>query len=211
MSTGAITGRAEFSGPIKAEIECMLTQGVIERAMSEWACPVVIVLKHDGSALFCVDCRKLNACTIRESYPTPRIEDCIDSLGESKIFTTLDCNSGYCQILIDEADRNKTAFLSHMGSYRFTRMQFGLTNAPAMFQRPVDILIFGVNWQFCLVYLDDIVVYSKSEEDHIRHIDELLSILRKAGLSLKFKKSNFFCRSVDYLGHRITLGRLEVA
>ncbi len=90
-------------------------------------------------------------------------------------------------------------------------MPFGLTNAPVTFQRAVDILLSGVNWQFCLVYLDDIIVYSKSEEDHIRHVDEVLSILRKAGLSLKFKKSNFFCRSVDYLGHRITPGRLEVA
>ncbi len=90
-------------------------------------------------------------------------------------------------------------------------MAFGLTNAPTTFQRAVDILLLRVNWQFCLVYVDDIIVYSKSEEDHIRHVDEVLSTLRKAGLSLKFKKSNSFCRRVDYLGHRITPGRLEIA
>ncbi len=91
------------------------------------------------------------------------MDDCIESLGEAKIFTTLDCNSGYWQIPIHEADRNKTALVSHMGSYLFTRMPFGLTNAPAKFQRAVDILLSGVNCQFCLVYLYDIIVYSKSE------------------------------------------------
>ncbi len=110
------------------------------------------------------------------------MDDCIDSMGKAKIFTSLDCNSGYCRIPIHEADRNKTAFASHMGSYRFARMPFGLTNAPATFQRAVDILLSGVNWQFCLVYLDDIIVYSKSEEDQIHHVGEVLSTLRKAGL-----------------------------
>ncbi len=124
--------------------------------------------------------------------------------------TTLDCNSGCWQIPVYEGDRNKIAFISHMSSYSFTRMQFGLTKTSVTFQRAVDILPSEVNWQFCLAYLDDIIFYSKSEENHIRYVDEVLSILRKAGLSLKFKKSNFFSRSVDYIGHRITSGRPEV-
>ncbi len=152
----------------------MLTQGVIEPAMSEWDSPVVIVPKHDGSARFCADYRKLNASTIRDSYPIHPIDNCIDSLGEAEILTTLDLNSEYLQIPIHEANRNERAFFSHMGSYRFTRMPFGLTNAPATFQRAVDILLWEVKWQFCLIYLDDIIVYSKSEEDHIRHVDEVL-------------------------------------
>ncbi len=98
-----------------------------------------------------------------------------------------------------------------MGSNGFTRMPFGMTNAPATFQRSVDILLSGVNWQFCLVSLDHIIVFSKSEEDLIRHVHEVLSTLRNAGLSVKFKKTNFFCQSVDYQGHRITPGRLEIA
>ncbi len=195
---------------IKKEIERMQSEGVIEPAMSEWASPVVIVPKNDGSARFCVDYRKLNASTIRDAYPIPRMDDCIDSLGEAKIFTTLDCNSGYWQIPIKESDRHKTAFVSHMGSYHFKRMPFGLTNAPATFQRAIDILLSGVNWQFCLVYLDDVIVYSNTEEDHIRHVDEVLTVLGKAGLSLKFAKSHFFRRSVNYLGHRITPGQLKV-
>ncbi len=133
--------------------------------MSEWASPGAIAPEHDGSARCCVDYRNLNASTIRESYPIPRMDDLIDSLGEAKILTTLDCNSGYWQIPIHEANRNKRAFISHMGLYRFTRMPFGLTKAPATFQRAVDVLLSGVNWQVCLVYLGDIIVYSKSEED----------------------------------------------
>ncbi len=171
---------------------------------------MVIVPKRDGSARFCVDYRKLNASTIRDAYPIPRMDDCIDSLGEAKIFTTLDCNSGYWQIPIEESDRHKTAFVSHMGSYHFARMPSGLTDAPASFQRAVEILLSGVNWQFCLVYLDDVIIYSYSEEDHIKHVDEVLTVLGKAELSLKFSKSHFFRRSVNYLGQRITPGRLEV-
>ncbi len=113
----------------------------------------MIVPEHDSSARFCVDCRNLNASTTWDSHPIPRMNDCIESLGEAKVFTTLDCNSGYWQIPIHEADRNKTGFVSHMDSYSFTRMPSSMTNALATFQRAVGILLSGVNWQFCLVYL----------------------------------------------------------
>ncbi len=159
----------------------MLAQGVIEPAMLEWASPVVIVPKHDGSARFCVDCRKLKASTIRDAYPIPRMDNCIDSLGEAKIFTTLNWNSGSWQIPIHEADRNKIAFVSHMGSYCFTRVSFGLTNTPATFQSAVDILLSGINWQFCLFCLDKNIVYSKSEDEHIRHVGQDSQFCEKMG------------------------------
>ena len=134
----------------------------------------------------------------------------IDSFGEAAIFRTLDCNSGYWQIPIAEEDKEKTAFTAHVGSYQFIRMPFGLTNAPATFQRALDILLSGVKWQFCLVYLDDVIIFSRNEKEHVHHVDTILAILRQAGVTLKFKKSEFFRKSVDYLGHRIRPGKLEV-
>jgi len=195
---------------IAEQVRKMRDAGVIEPAQSEWASPVVIVTKKDGSPRFCVDYRKLNAVTIRDSYPLPRMDDCIDSLGDARIFTTLDCNSGYWQIPIAEEDRDKTAFISHAGAWQFKRMPFGLTNAPATFQRALDILLAGVKWQFCLVYLDDVIIFSKEEEEHIRHVDHVLTVLRQAGVTLKLRKSEFFRKSVNYLGHTIRPGRLEI-
>ena len=138
------------------------------------------------------------------------MDDCIDSLGDASIFSTLDCNSGYWQIPIAVEERDKTAFVSHTGAWQFTRMPFGLANAPATFQRALDILLAGVKWQFCLVYLDDVIIFSKTEEEHINHVDSVLKILRQAGVTLKLKNSEFFKKSVSYLGHTIRPGRLEI-
>jgi Reverse transcriptase (RNA-dependent DNA polymerase) len=116
-----------------AEIQRILKAEVIEPATSEWASRIVLVAKPDGSTRFCVDYRRLNAVTVRDSYPLPRMDECIESLGDAKIFTTLDCNSGYWQIPVRPEDREKTTFTSHEGLYWFLRMPFGLRNAPATF------------------------------------------------------------------------------
>lgn len=192
------------------EVDRMLTDKVIEAAQSEWASPVVLVPKKDGSLRFCVDYRRLNAVTIRDSYPIPRMDECIDSLGDATVFTTLDCNSGYWQIEVAEEDRDKTTFVSHCGMYRFLRMPFGLKNAPATFQRAVDIILSRVKWRFALVYLDDVIIYSKTVEDHFRHVREVLSMLSVAGITLKLRKCNFFDTEIAYLGHTIRPGRLEI-
>jgi len=138
------------------------------------------------------------------------MDDCIDSLGKARIFSTLDCNSVYWQIPVAPEDREKTAFISHAGAWKFKRMPFGLTNAPATFQRALEILLAGVKWQFCLVYLDDVIIFSCTEEEHIKHVDRVLQILHRAGVSLKLKKSFFFRKSVDYLGHKIRPGKLDI-
>ena len=194
-----------------AEVRRMLEAGVIEPASSEWASPVVLVPKPDGSLRFCVDYRRLNALTIRDSYPLPRMDECIDSLGDACVFTTLDCNSGYWQIPVAPDDMDKTTFTSHEGTYRFRRMPFGLRNAPATFQRTVDIVLSGLTWKSCLVYLDDIIIYSKTMNAHVGHLDEVLTLLGTAGLSLKLAKCFFFKDTVDYLGHVIRPGKLAVA
>ncbi|CDF40036.1 retrotransposon protein [Chondrus crispus] len=160
---------------------------------------------------FCVDYRRLNAITVKDSYPLPKMEDCLDSLGDAKCFTTLDCNSGYWQIPVAEADREKTTFTCHEGCYQFRRMPFGLCNAPATFQRTLDILLSGYRWKSCLVYFDDIIIFSNFIEEHSTHVQQVLKVLQDAGLSLKLEKCNFFAESVDYLGHVIRPGLLAVA
>ena len=144
----------------------MLKMGVIEEAKCEWASPIVFVPKPDGSMRFCVDYRRLNQMTVRDSYPIPRMDECIDSLGDASVCTNLDANCGYWQIEIDEADRDKTTFTSHHGLYRFVRMPFGLKNAPGTFQRAADVIQSKVKWQSAHVYLDDVIVYSKTVSEH---------------------------------------------
>ena len=139
------------------------------------------------------------------------MDECIDTLGNAAIFTTLDCNSGYWKIEIDEADRYKTTFTSHCGLYRFARMPFGLKNAPATFQRVVDIILFRVQWQHALIYLDDVIVYSTTVEAHFEHVRDALTLLQTAGVSPKQRNCSFCETSVDYLGHVAHQGKLEVA
>ena len=188
----------------------MLREGVIEPAQSALASPVVLVPKSDGSLRFCVDYRRLNAMTIRDSYPLPRMDECIDSLGEASVFSTIDCNSGYWQIPVEEEDRDKTAFVCHAGLYRYKRMPFGLQNAPATFQRTLDILLLPFKWLSCLVYLDNVIVFSETVEEHFAHLDAILSATKAAGISLKLSKCSFFTKTIKYLGHLIKPGTLEV-
>lgn len=123
------------------EVARMARDGVIRPSQSDWASPVVLVPKPGGGLRFCVDYRKLNERTKKDSYPIPRMDDCIDTLGDASIFTTLDANSGYWQVRIAEEDKPKTAFTCHAGFWEFNRMPFGLTNAPATFQRVLDIVL----------------------------------------------------------------------
>ena len=194
----------------KVEIEKMLDQRVIEPANSPWGSPVVFAPKKDGTSRFCVDFRRLNAVTIRDSYPLPRMDECIDSLGEAKILTTLDCHAGYWQVNIRPKDRDKTTFVTHHGTYRFRRMPFGLMNAPATFQRILDIVLAAYKWQTCLVYLDDIVIFSRDIESHFRHVEEVLMALQRANITLKLRKCDFFTEKIRYLGHIIEPGKLKI-
>jgi hypothetical protein len=122
----------------------MLAEQVIEPATCEWASPIVLVPKPDGSLRFFVDYRRLNAITVPDTYPLPRMDECIDSLGDAVVFNTLDCNSGYWQIPVHPEDRDKTTFTCHYGIYHFLRLPFVLRNAPATFQRAIDIILSGV-------------------------------------------------------------------
>ena len=151
---------------VEAEIRRMRDAGVIEPATSEWASPIVLVPKKDGSLRFCVDYRRLNAKTVPDAYPLPRIDDCLDSLGDAEIFTTLDCNARYWQVPVAPEDSDKTTFTSFLGTFRYTQMPFGLRNAPATFQRALDNILNGVRWQSSLIYLDDVIVLLRSTDEH---------------------------------------------
>lgn len=146
----------------KAEIDKMLKAKVIEPSTSEWASPIVFAPKKDGTLRFCIDYRKLNAMTIRDSYPIPWMDECIDSLRNAAVFSTLDANWGYWQVPIRPDHRPNTSFTSHFGLYQFLRMPFGLKNAPATFQRLMDRILGSVRWQFALVYLDDVIIFSRT-------------------------------------------------
>ena len=172
---------------------------------------MVLVPKKDGSLRFCIDYRRLNAKTVADAYPLPRTDDCLDSLGDAGVFSTFDCNSGYWQIPVALEDRDKTTIITHMGTFRHVRMPFGLRNAPATFQRALDIILSGLRWQTCLIYLGVVIVFSKDTKEHVAHVDQVLTLLRQAGVSLELKKCEFFQPKVDYLGHVITPGKLAVA
>jgi len=169
-----------------------------------------MVPKPDGSVRLCIDYRKRNLMTVKEAYPIPRMDECIDSLGDARVFSTLDCNASYWQIPVAEEEKHHTALTFHSGAWKRVRLPFGLCNAPATFQRAMDMIIAGVKWQICLVYLDDVIVFSRSPEEHFQHLDEVLARLGKAGVTLKAANCHFFQEEVEYLGHVIRPGRVHV-
>jgi len=137
---------------IKAHVDRMLKLEVIEPSQSEWASLVVLIPKPDGSPRFCIYYRHLNERTVRDSYPLPRMDECIDSFGDAWFFSTLDCNAGYWQIPLADEDKLNTAFTCHCGEYQCIHLPLGLCNAPATFQRAIDMILSGVKWQNVLVY-----------------------------------------------------------
>ena len=147
-------------------IEDMQAQGIVQPSSSPWASPVVLVPKKDGTARFCID---LNAVSRKDDivYPLPRIEDILSTLGEAKYFSTLDLATGVWQIELDESSRPESAITTHKGLYEFVRMPFGLCNASATFQRLMQVVLAGLEWSCCFVYIDDILVASKFFEEHL--------------------------------------------
>ena len=151
-------------------IEAMEKQGLIEPSTSPWASPIVIVWKKDGSLRFCVDYRRVNEVTKKDSYPLPRIDDTLQSLSGSEWFSTLDLRSGYWQVKIAPKDKEKTAFSTESGLRQFRVVPFGLCNAPATFERLMEHVLLGLPMTVCLIYLDDILVQSKTFEEHIANL-----------------------------------------
>jgi len=162
---------------------------------------------------FCIDYRNLNLVTKADKFPLPRIDDLLDQLGEVQHFSTLDLASRYWQISINEKSREKTAFITHRGLFEFRVKPFGLTNAPAVFQRLMQRVISGLNPcegpDFVCVYIDDLLVFSHSLKDHLSQLCLVMDRLRQAGLKLKSTKCYFIRQSVEFLGHVITPSGLK--
>ncbi|KAE9114009.1 hypothetical protein PF010_g9861 [Phytophthora fragariae] len=183
----------------------MLGAGVIEEGNGAWGFPVVLVRKKDGEVRFCVDYRALNKVTKKDVYPLPRIDETLEALGGALLFTTLDLRAGYWQIRVAPEDQDKTAFMTWRGLYKFVHMPFGLTNAPSTFQRMMNGVLRGLTWVTCLVYLDDIVVFTRGGiERHVVELANVLERLSQAGLTLKLKKGLFAAKSMEYLGHELS-------
>ncbi len=189
---------------IRELITSMLTQGVITPSNSPWASPIVIAKKKDGTDRFCIDFRKLNHITRKGAFPLPNIMEILDQLGQAQLFSSLDLASGYWQIRMSDRDREKTAFTTFMGLFEWTIMPFGLTNAPATFQRAMQFVLAGLQNKNCLVYIDDILIFSPTFEQHLNDIAEVLTKLKEHNLKLKPKKCSFGRKQLAYLGHLIS-------
>ena len=189
------TYRNETSKHVKE----MLDQNVIQPSTSAWASPVVLVCKKDGKLRFCVGYHKLNQTSKCEAFLLPNISDLLDSLTDAKLFSTLDLHSAYWQIPMDPNDREKTAFTTQNGLYDFLRMPFGLASAPSTFQRMMEIVLSGLSFEMCLCYLDDVIIFSKTFDEHCERLRAVLSRFRQHNLRVKLPKCTFGARQVRYL------------
>ena len=189
----------------------MLEAGVIQPSTSEWASAPVLVRKKDGTVRWCIDYRALNDRTIKDCFPLPIIEDCLDSLQGTTTFSTLDLASGYYQIELEPSDRKKTAFITKYGLFEHTRMGMGLCNAPATFQRAMQLVLRGLTWTQVLVYLDDVVVLGCGFEDGLRNLKAALDRFRKHTLKLKPKKCQLFQPEVEFLGKLVNANGISIA
>ena len=189
---------------VREEIREMLEKGVIVRSKSPFSSPIVMVPKKDGSNRMCIDYRKLNDLTVKDAYPLPRIGQTIDALQGAGVFSSLDLAGGYWQIPVAAEDRHKTAFCTPDGGlYECLKMPFGLTNAPPTFQRNMNNIFKDDLYKHGLIFLDDVLTFTKTPEDHLEHLEKVFRVLRKSGLRLKPKKCIFFRTEVHYLGHVI--------
>jgi hypothetical protein len=189
---------------IDEQVREMLNHDIIEESASPWCSNVVLVTKKTGKLRFCIDYRKLNMLTYRDSYPVPKIDACLDTLGGAKYFSTLDLRSGYWQVEINEDDRDKTAFVTRMGQFRFKVLPFGLTNAVSVFQRLVDHVLSGLNWFICLCYLDDICVFSNTFEQHMERLTQVIERIKNTGLKFNAEKCKLFQKRIKFLGYEVS-------
>ena len=194
---------------VARQLQKMQEMDVIQPSNSPWSSPIVLVRKKDGTLRFCIDYRHLNSITKTDTYPLPRVDDIIDQLGPTtKYFSTLDLASGYWQIPMDPSSQEKTAFITIGGLFEFKVMPFGLKNAPAVFQRLMEKILQQLNpvdgRKFVSVYVDDVLVFSSSFQEHVEHVTQVFKALQKAGLKLKPSKCRLFRKEVEYLGYLLT-------
>lgn len=194
---------------VRRHLQELSEAGVIRESESCFSSPIVVVKKKNGDIRLCIDYRKLNLQTIKDAYALPNLEETFSALSGSKWFSVLDLKSGYYQIEVDEADKHKTAFVCPLGFWEFNRMPQGVTNAPSTFQRLMERCMGDINLKEVLVFLDDLIVFSDSIEEHETRLLHVLSRLKEYGLKLSLEKCKFFQESVRYLGHIVSRNGVE--
>jgi hypothetical protein len=186
---------------VDAKMAKMKKWGAIRPSASPWASPIVLVRKKDGSTRFCIDYRKVNDVTIKDAYPILWIDESLEALQGARYFTTLNLKSGYWQVEMREEDNPVMAFITKHRLFEWNVMSFGLTNAPATLQRLMERVLDGLQWKILALYLNDIIVYAPTAEEHVRRLAVVLDRCRQAGLKLKAAKCELMKRSVHFLGH----------
>ena len=194
---------------VRLEIEKLVDLGILVPSFGPWASPIVPVPKPDGSIRICADYRKLNSVTQSDPYYMVTLEEILERVGSSAATSKLDLSKGFHQIEVEAEDVDKTAIITPFGKYAYTRMPFGLKNAPAVFQRTMEQVLRSC-YSWAAPYIDDVLVFSESVGDHAVHIRKVLDELKKHGLTVKFSKCAFGQRKVEYLGHLIGGGVLAV-
>jgi hypothetical protein len=189
---------------IERQCATMLKEGLIRRSNSEFSSHVLLVKKQEGTWRFCIDFRALNEHTVKDRFPIPVVDELLDELQGSRFFTKLDLRSGYHQVRMHPNSVKMTAFRTHQGLFEFLVMPFGLTNAPATFQALMNEILHQFLCKFVLVFFDDILIYSATWEDHLRHVRAVFQLLQERGLRLKRSKCLFGEERVAYLGHTIS-------
>ena len=197
-------------GELKKQLEELLGKKFIKPSVSPWGAPVLLVKKKDGSMRLCVDYRQLNKVTIKNKYPLPRIDDLMDQLTGACVFSKIDLRSGYHQIRVKTEDIPKTAFRTRYGHYEYLVMPFGVSNAPGVFMEYMNRIFQPYLDHFVVVFIDDILVYSKSEEEHAEHLRVVLQILKEKRLYAKMSKCDFWLHEVSFLGHVISRNGIAV-
>ncbi|GAU51873.1 hypothetical protein TSUD_416580 [Trifolium subterraneum] len=195
---------------LKKQLEELLEKKFIRPSVSPWGAPVLLVKKKEGSIRLCIDYRQLNKVTIKNKYPLPRIDDLMDQLVGACVFSKIDLRSGYHQIRVKTEDIPKTAFRTRYGHYEYTVMPFGVTNAPGVFMEYMNRIFHSFLDKFVVVFIDDILVYSKSEEEHKEHLRIVLQVLKEKKLYAKLSKCEFWLKEVSFLGHVISSGGIAV-
>ncbi|GJW02033.1 putative reverse transcriptase domain-containing protein [Tanacetum coccineum] len=188
---------------LSTQLQELSDKGFIRPSSSPWGAPVLFVKKKDGSFRMCIDYRELNKLTVKNRYPLPRIDDLFDQLQGSRVYSKIDLRSGYHQLRVREEDIPKTAFRTRYGHYEFQVMSFGLTNAPAVFMDLMNRVCKPYLDKFMIIFIDDILIYSKSKEEHAEHLKLILELLKKEELYAKFSKCDFWLSRVQFLGHVI--------
>ncbi|GJU58852.1 putative reverse transcriptase domain-containing protein [Tanacetum coccineum] len=188
---------------LSTQLQELSDKGFIRPSSSPWGAPVLFVKKKDGSFRMCIDYRELNKLTVKNRYPLPRIDDLFDQLQGSSVYSKIDLRSGYHQLRVRDEDIPKTAFRTRYGHYEFQVMPFGLTNAPAVFMDLMNRVCRPYLDKFVIVFIDDILIYSKTKEEHDVHLRLILELLKKEELYAKFSKCDFWLSKVQFLGHVI--------